>query len=97
VVALIESAVSAAEVGGVGDDFAVMREEYGPLQLGKRLHTWSGQQLAGNRWGQKSGSLCPFLVEQRWWQCTAVDCLGAAAAGPAALQVEAATPAPVAL
>jgi len=53
--------------------------------------------LAGNRWGQKFGSLCPFLVEQRWWQCTAVDCLEATAASPAALQVEAATPAPVAL
>jgi len=49
VVALIESAVSAAEVGGVGDDFAVMREEYGPLQLGKRLHTWSGQQLSKSK------------------------------------------------
>jgi len=46
VVALAESAVSAAEVGGVGDDFAVTCEEYGPLQLGKRLHTWSGQQLS---------------------------------------------------
>lgn len=49
VVALNESVVSAAEVGGVVDDFAVMSEDCGPLQLGKCLHTWSGQQLSKNK------------------------------------------------
>jgi hypothetical protein len=48
VVALTESVVSAAEVGAAGDDFAVLSEEGGPL-LGKRLHTWSGQQLSKSR------------------------------------------------
>ena len=47
--ALTESVVSAAEVGGVGDDFAVSSEECGPLQLGKCLHTWSGQQLSKSK------------------------------------------------
>jgi len=56
VAALTESVVSAAEVGGVGNDFAVSSEECGPLQLGKCLRTWSGQQPAGNHWGQKFGS-----------------------------------------
>jgi hypothetical protein len=45
VVTLPESVVSAAEVGGVEDDFVVTSEEHGPLQLAQRLHTWSGQQL----------------------------------------------------
>jgi hypothetical protein len=53
VVALTESVVSAAEVGGAGGDFAVMSEECGPLQLGQCLHTWSGQQLSKRKSIQK--------------------------------------------
>jgi hypothetical protein len=52
---------------------------------------------AERHWGQTAGSYCLFLVEQRWWQCTAVDCLGVAAADAAALWAEAVTPVLVAL
>ena len=49
VVALTESVVSAAEVGGAEDDFAVTSEERGALQQGKHLHTWSGQHLSKSK------------------------------------------------
>jgi hypothetical protein len=48
-VAWTASVVSAAEMSGAGDDFAVTSEECEPLQLVKRFHKWSDQWLSKNK------------------------------------------------